>query len=94
MLLKMMGAVSTRCLAHRPLVWARHWRPVVANAASFLLLLLLLLLLLMMMLLLLLSFPKLMMMMMMRMQLEREAIQGEEQKRHHLKRSDAWQTRR
>lgn len=92
MLLKMMGAVSTRCLAHRPLVWARHWRPVVANAASFLLLLLLLLLL-MMMLLLLLSFPKLMMMMM-RMQLEREAIQGEEQKRHHLKRSDAWQTRR
>lgn len=92
MLLKMMGAVSTRCLARRPLAWARHWRPVVANAASFLLLLLLLLLM-MMLLFLLLSFPKLLMMRM-RMQLEREAIQGEEQKRHHLKRSGAWQTRR
>lgn len=91
MLLKMMGAVSTRCLARRPLAWARHWRPVVANAASFLLLLLLLLM--MTLLFLLLSFPKLLMMRM-RMQLEREAIQGEEQKRHHLKRSDAWQTRR
>ena len=88
MLLKMMGAVSTRCLARCPLAWARHWRPVVANAASFLLLLLM-----MMLLFLLLSFPKLLMMRM-RMQLEREAIQGEEQKRHHLKRSGAWQTRR